>query len=115
MTSVDWQSLAAMATVVVMLAGFVFLLLRAKLSADFVTRTDHEQVLDRLRGIEQRLTNIPQHADLIEIERRVGEVAQNAAATHATVQALSHALGRIEYQLNMLIETKLTEERGERR
>lgn len=109
---VNWPALAAMTTIVVMLSGAVFLLLRARLANDFVTRRDHDQVLERLRGIEQRLSNIPQHTDLIELERRVGEVARNAAATHATVQALSQALGRIEHQLNMLIEAKLTEERG---
>ena len=115
MLGVDWQSVAALVTVAVVVGGLVFALIRARLSSEFVTRIDHEQVIRRLQGIEQSLSGIPQHSDLMAVERRVAEVAQSAAATNAFVQSLKDDTRSIQHQLNMLIEAKLTEERTTRR
>lgn len=109
--TVDWQSVAAVATVVVIVSGLIFMLIRARLASEFVTRVDYEQLAGRLQNIESRLANIPQHADLVAVERRVADVAQSAAATNAFVQSLKDDMNRIQHQLNMLIEAKLTEER----
>lgn len=114
MMGVDWQSTLAMASVAVMVGGLIFALIRARLSSEFVTRQDYDQVLGRLQGIEQRLSGIPQHADLVAVERRVAEVAQSSAATNAFVQSLKDDTKRIQHQLDMLIEAKLTEERDRR-
>lgn len=114
MTSIDWQSVAAMATIAALLGGLTFMLIRARLSSEFVTRQDYEQMAARLQGIENRLANIPQHTDLLAVERRVAEVAQSAAATNAFVQSLKDDTRSIQHQLNMLIEAKLTEERDRR-
>lgn len=115
MLGVDWQSVAALVTVSVIGGGLAFALIRARLSSEFVTRNDHDQVLGRLGGIEQRLSGIPQHTDLMAVERRVAEVAREVGATNAFVQSLKDDTGRIQHQLNMLIEAKLTEEREPRR
>lgn len=114
MAAIDWQSVAAMATIAVMLGGLIFALIRARLSSEFVTRQDYEQLAGRLGNIENRLSNIPQHADLVAVERRVADVATSAAATNAFVQSLKDDMNRIQHQLNMLIEAKLTEEGAKR-
>lgn len=111
---VNWPALAAMTTIAVILGGLIFMLIRARLSSEFVTRQDYEHLAGRLQGIENRLANIPQHGDLVAVERRVAEVAQSAAATNAFVQSLKDDTRSIQHQLNMLIEAKLTEERDRR-
>ncbi len=111
MKDIDWQSVAAVATTVVIICGLGFMMLRARLAADFVTRNDYEQMQSRLRGIEAKLSNIPQHADLMALERRVAGVSESTAAINAFVQGLKDDSNRIQHQLNMLIDAKLQEEK----
>lgn len=109
--SADWNTIAAMLTVLGIVSALVFMLLRSKLAADFVTRAELHAMQRRLETIEAGMSQIPRHADLMALERRLGEVSNSVAAITAFSQALKDDTGSIKHQLNMLIEAQLTGEK----
>ena len=110
--SLEWPNIAAMIVVLSAVGGLGFIVLRARLSRDFVPWAEYNDVKKRIETLEAALQQIPRHADLMALERKLADVSVAVASTNAFVQSLKDDTGAIRHQLNMFIEAKLAEEKS---
>jgi hypothetical protein len=111
-SEINWAMVGTIITVGGLLFGAMVLMLRANLSSVFVTRIENREMLNRLEAIEQSLSSIPRHADMLALERRFGEVAERVSGVTSSVYGFKDDLSAVRYQLNMIIESQMKAEQS---
>lgn len=109
---VEIQAVGAIVTISVVVAGVVFMVLRSRLSADFVTRGEYREMIRRLDAVEERMRSMPTHDDFNVLAERIAGVAREVAVVNAFVSGLRDSTGRIEHQLDMLMQAYLEREKS---
>jgi hypothetical protein len=104
---INWSAVAAIITVATAAAGLVVWLLRARLAGDFASRADVAQLGERMDEIDQRLSRMPTHNDVQQINARLSAVESGFAAIGARVDGVREGVARVERDLGLLIQHEL--------
>jgi hypothetical protein len=132
----SWGDWAAAVAVAAAICGALYLLLRARLGADFMPRdevnlrhtqniaaiesvrtdieglhNDHSIMDRRVSNVEQKLSALPTRGDLQRVEDKVGTLVGEVGKMAGSVEGLSAALDRNFTQLQMLTRSQLPERR----
>jgi hypothetical protein len=104
---INWPAVAAIVTVAGAAIGLVVWLLRARLQGDFASRSDVAQLGERLDDVDARLSRMPTHLDVQQINARLGAVEAGFAAIAARVDGVREGVTRVERDLGLLIQHEL--------
>jgi hypothetical protein len=104
---INWSAVAAIAGLVVMLAGFAVWLLRARFAGDFASRADVAGLRESVDGIERRLRDTPTHEDVRALGTRLAAVEAASATVSAEVRGVREGVSRVERDLHLLIQHEL--------
>jgi hypothetical protein len=132
----SWGDWAAAVAVAAAICGALYLLLRARLGADFMPRdevnlrhtqniaaiesvrtdieglhNDHSMMDRRVGNVEQKLSALPTRGDLQRVEDKVGTLVHDVGKMSGHVEGLGEALERNFKQLQMLTRAQLPERR----
>ncbi len=114
LTDLKWNDLVAISTLATILSGLLYLILKSRLSNDFVTQAEYTGAQDELRKrlgeIETRLDRVPTHSDIQALARQIGEVGTQVAVVGEQARGLKDSVARIEHQLNMFLQATLERE-----
>jgi hypothetical protein len=108
--AINWSDVVAIFTLLTGLAGAIFMVLRTRLSGVFVTRHEHEELVDRVNGIDERLAKLPSHQDITALADKVATVSREVAVVGETVNGASRSISRVEHMMDMLIKQQLERE-----
>lgn len=109
MISFEWKDLAWIATTAAIVGGILLAFLRFKLAGDFAARVDLEKTAARLTTVETRLSTMPSHDDLRNLQNRVGELERAVAVVAERVGGVHEILKRVEHQTGLLVHHQLRE------
>jgi hypothetical protein len=107
MAGINWGAVSAIAGLVVMLAGFVVWLLRARFAGDFASRADVAGLRQSVDSIERRLGDTPTHEDVRGLVQRLTAVEAASGIVSAEVRAVREGVSRVERDLHLLIQHEL--------
>lgn len=108
---IDWITLAAVAAVLAGAAAAAVWLGRQGLGPFFVGRREHGVLADRVTELEKLARTAATREDMAGVYDRLGKVEQSSAANGATLSGVQNTAGRIEHQLNILINHALNKDR----
>jgi hypothetical protein len=97
------------------LGGSVVLLaMRAWLERWFATLKQVATLQQRLQGVEAGAKGVADHAEVVEIERKVNtlevSVGELRAELHADIRGVREGIGRVEHMVTLLVENGLRQE-----
>ena len=115
MIDINWQAIAGALTSAAIICAVAFMLLRARLAAVFVTRSEFEEkfqgVDERLDKIDAHVNAMPQQEAILALTRRVGSVESGVAVVAETANGIKEAVGRMERQVNLILQSQLEREK----
>lgn len=95
--------------VIALLGGGLIAWIRYRLSGDFARATDVTSLGARVTAMEQRLSQMPNHEDLRQLQVRVAEVERGVAVVAERVAGLGEIMKRVEHQTGLLVQHQLRE------
>ena len=112
--SIDWQISAEVLTVFSILSAVALLVIRANLQGQFVTRDRHEELQARVADVEQKVAQMPSHADIRILIDRVGAVERGVAVVGTAIEGVKESTGRVEHMVDMLLQAAVerSQEKG---
>ena len=110
MPHIDWPTLTAITTVMAAGGTAALLILRAQLTRYFVTRAEHGDMSDRVERIERKLVEVPTHEDMKAIIERLALGQGKFDGLAQGIDDLKRAVGRVEKQVDMVIQSQLERE-----
>lgn len=108
---ITWATAGEVLTVMVILSGIAFMVLKSRFAGDFVTRNEHARMAQRLDAIESKIAAMPTHNDITALGTRVSQVAQEVAVAGAAIEGMRASVGRIENMVDMLMQAQLDREK----
>lgn len=112
MADINWSTLVSMTTLGLMLSGALYLLLHVRLSADFVSRREHEQILGRVGKNEEELKAMPNRDDMAMLRTQIAGVSERVGIVNASLDGLKNSQLRIEKMQDLLMQTLLEREKS---
>lgn len=112
MIQFEWKDLAWILGVGGLVSGGLIAFVQWKLGAFFAKASDLVQVAGRVTTIEERMSRMPSHEDLRQVQGRVGDVEKGVAVIDVKVEGLGEIMKRVERQTNLLVDYQLRKEQG---
>lgn len=109
MIQFEWKDLAWIVGVGALLGGALIAWIRVRLAGDFARAADVATLAARVTAMEQRLSQMPNHEDLRQLQVRVAEVERGVAVVAERVAGLGDIMKRVEHQTNLLVQHQLRE------
>ncbi|MBW6402065.1 DUF2730 domain-containing protein [Roseomonas sp. HJA6] len=78
----------------------------------FARASDMVTISNRVTSIEERLSKMPNHQDLQQLQIRVGDVERGVAVVAERVSGLGEIMKRVEHQTGLLVQHQLREGGG---
>ena len=99
-----------MSMVACVLSTLLYLLLRARLTNDFVTRREHNEVAERLGDNEAAIKAMPTRDDVAGLRAQLSGVSERVAVVNASLEGLKNGVTRIEHHLDLMMQSQLERE-----
>jgi hypothetical protein len=109
-TNIEWSTIASMLAAAGILSTLLYLLLRARLTNDFLTRREHVETMDRLRKVEEEIQAMPTRDDVAGLRAQLFGVSERVAVVNASLNGLQSGVTRIERHLDLMMQSQLERE-----
>lgn len=110
--NIDWSTFASMSVVAGVLSTLLYLLLRARLTNDFVTRREHHEIAERLGANEASIKARPTGDDVAAMRAQLSGVSERVAVVSASLNGLQNGVTRIERHLDLIMQAQLEREKS---
>nr|WP_255569578.1 DUF2730 family protein [Neoroseomonas alba] len=95
-----------------MVSGALIAFLQWKLGSFFAKASDVTPLAGRVTAIEERLSKMPNHEDLRQLQERVGNVEKGVAVVDQKVSGLKDIMVAVSHQTTMLVQHHMNEKEG---
>lgn len=109
MIQFEWKDLMWILGVGGLVSGALIAFVQWKLGSFFAKASDLVQIAGRVTSIEERLSKMPNHQDLQQLQARVGDVERGVAVVAERVSGLGEIMKRVEHQTGLLVQHQLRE------
>lgn len=92
------------------LSTLLYLVLRARLANDFVTRTEHNDAMARLKKTEEAIEAMPSREDMAALRTQISVVSERVAVVNANLDGVKNGVTRIERHLDLMMQSQLERE-----
>lgn len=104
MPDIALRDIVTFLTAAGLIGGLVIAWVRWQLSGDFARRGDVSDLAGRVEKMERTLALAPTHADLREINARLGATERGVAVANAQIEAARDQLARVESGMRLVTE-----------
>ncbi len=109
MIQLEGRDIGWLLGVIALAGGGLIAWIRYRLSGDFARAADVTALAARVTAMEHRLSQMPNHEDLRQLQVRVAEVERGVAVVAERVAGLSEIMKRVEHQTGLLVQHQLRE------
>lgn len=129
MINIEWNQILPIIGVATVLLAGVILYVRSKLDGVFAKTSDVaslrgemegrmeemkgqiEEARGQIAGVEKRLANMPDHADVRALDQRVAGVERGVAVVDAKLTGVVQGVGRVEHMVDLLVKHQMEGEK----
>jgi DNA-binding FrmR family transcriptional regulator len=109
-SEINWSTVASLASLAGILSVLLYLLLRARLANDFVTRREHNDALERIKKTEGTIEAMPSREDMVALRTQISGVSERVAVVNANLDGVKSGVSRIEHHIDLMMQSQLDRE-----
>ena len=106
----NWTVMSSILAIGGTLGVLIYMVLRARLANDFVTRREYNDAMARLEKTEEAIKAVPSREDIGALRSQMAGVSERVAVVGASLDGLKSGMGRIEHQLDLMMTAQLERE-----